>query len=315
MCTSECILKLRERYMTLREAGYSNAKIGEICGVSVQTVYNHLSEIADKHGIPRHLLLDENYEAGRSPWSLSYTANKPNSSITTVAVDATIGTSRFDNLTQLSVDELSNEENRINEIMLERKLRSTELHAELNQITKEVAEHEVDLLKLNDAIAKRKDALDLIYENIGKLKEQERELLYAIDAAETAARRIGESINSCKIESEAHCVQLEEINRLDQDDEKYLEEVLRLKIERSTIHIFVYSDGNIEAQNSDAPLDDSGYEELVKSLLNRRECQELRRREFPTLARLLTITSHIEHYDVLFDSKDLKTAFHAILES
>ena len=80
--------------------------------------------------------------------------------------------------------------------------------------------------------------------------------------------------------------------------------------ELSKVVVFVYADGSITAENLDVNLDDTGSDELYRSLFEKDECGELRAKEIKTLARIVMISKHLpENTEVVFDNAEIEGVF------
>lgn len=106
---------------------------------------------------------------------------------------------------------------------------------------------------------------------------------------------------------------MNEVSSLRREELEALERV-RQEIEaRTTIVIYAYGDGTIEAPDSpEFILNDEGYLDIKSKIADREECLDLRVRDITTLARLIKICENVEHLTLICEDEGLEKAFWAI---
>ena len=81
--------------------------------------------------------------------------------------------------------------------------------------------------------------------------------------------------------------------------------------------VFVYNDESISAPDAELTLDDSGYEKVKSSLIQRPECRRLAIWEIELLARTIRVMVHLERagkeVEFVFENSTVEQAYMSLL--
>ena len=140
-----------------------------------------------------------------------------------------------------------------------------------------------------------------------------RKLQDRIKGIEASLKACHDEYQQSVEQANAIAEQMNDISAIRRDKVAKLEAV-RQEIEiKSTISIYVYEDGRIEASdNPEFIINDDGYLDLKSGLSEREECLDLRVRDIVTLARLLKISEKVEKLTLICENETIETAFQAL---